>query len=183
MFNQRANTHQANQLLNPFSNDVDGRKSPRFSKEEYGRPVAGSLTEQRGLKANIHVFREMCELCEIINGSGAPQAEEDPRGPKWIFFGELFNVSWSLLRVVQLLITINLQIYVHVSDKVVGLLLRARKHKLVDFEGEILFQRRDDDVPIMMLKPMKEIREYLKEKEEDVRRDVSPNPKATTLIK
>lgn len=71
----------------------------------------------------------------------------------------------------------------HVSDKVVGLLLRARKHKLVDFEGEILFQRRDDDVPIMMLKPMKDIREYLKQKEEDVRRDVSPNPKATTLIK
>lgn len=95
MFNQRANTHQATQLLNPFS-EVDGRKSPRpqLSKSDsgYGRPIAGSLTEQRGQKANIHVFREMCELCEIINGSGAPQAEEDPRGPKWIFFGELFNV-------------------------------------------------------------------------------------------
>lgn len=74
------------------------------------------------------------------------------------------------------------QIYVHISDKVVGLLLRARKHKLLDFEGEILFQRRDDDVPVMMLKTMKEIREYLKQKEEEVSRSVSPNPKATTLL-
>lgn len=63
-----------------------------------------------------------------------------------------------------------------------GLLLRARKHKLVDFEGEILFQRRDDDVPIMMLKPMKEVREYLKQKEEEVSRSVSPNAKATGLL-
>lgn len=76
----------------------------------------------------------------------------------------------------------SLQIYVHISDKVVGLLLRARKHKLVDFEGEILFQRRDDDVPIMMSKTMKEIKEYLKSKEEEVRRSASPNPQATTLL-
>lgn len=69
-----------------------------------------------------------------------------------------------------------MQIYVHISDKVVGLLLRARKHKLVDFEGEILFQRRDVDVPIMMLMDMKGIREYLQSKEEEVRRSVSPNP-------
>lgn len=71
---------------------------------------------------------------------------------------------------------IFLQIYVHISDKVVGLLLRARKHKLVDFEGEILFQRRDDNVPIVMLKPIKEIREYLQGLEDEVRRSVSPNP-------
>lgn len=64
----------------------------------------------------------------------------------------------------------------------VGLLLRARKHKLVDFEGEILFQRRDDDVPIMMVKTMKEIRDYLKEKEQEVTRSISPNPMATTLL-
>lgn len=64
-----------------------------------------------------------------------------------------------------------------------GLLLRARKHKLVDFEGEILFQRRDDGVPIMMLMPMKEIREIMKEKEQEVSRSISPNPKATTLLK
>jgi hypothetical protein len=33
-----------------------------------------------------------------------------------------------------------LQIYTSISNKVVGVLLRARKHKFVDFEGETLFQ-------------------------------------------
>lgn len=32
------------------------------------------------------------------------------------------------------------QIYTVISDKLVGMLLRARKHKIVDFEGECLFQ-------------------------------------------
>lgn len=64
----------------------------------------------------------------------------------------------------------------------VGLLLRARKYKFVDFEGEILYQRRDDDVPIFMLKPLKEVKEILDAKIEDVRRSVSPNPQPTTLI-
>lgn len=93
MFNQKADNHKANQLLNPFT-EVDGRRSPRqFSKSEYGRPVAGSLTEMRGQKANIHVFKEMKELCELINSEGAPVDPEEPRGVKFIFFGEIFNVS------------------------------------------------------------------------------------------
>lgn len=32
------------------------------------------------------------------------------------------------------------QIYTIISDKLVGMLLRARKHKILDFEGECLFQ-------------------------------------------
>ena len=43
-------------------------------------------------------------------------------------------------------------IYVAISDKVVGLLLRARKHGLVDFEGEMLFQGRDNDKIIKLRK-------------------------------
>ncbi|XP_059621880.1 actin-binding Rho-activating protein [Phlebotomus argentipes] len=163
MFNNVAKKHYDSQLLNPFS-DVDGRRSPRpqFSKDEYGKPVAGSLTEFRGQKANLHVYREMMELCDVINNSGAPISEEN-EGLKYIFFGELFNI------------------YVHISDKVVGLLLRARKHKLIDFEGEVLFQRRDDDVPIFMLKTMAEIREYVRAKEDEVRRSISPNPQAMLM--
>lgn len=38
------------------------------------------------------------------------------------------------------------------------MLLRARKHGLVDFEGEMLFQRRDEHVIITLLKPLDEIR-------------------------
>uniref|UniRef100_A0A8D0C7C0 Costars domain-containing protein n=1 Tax=Salvator merianae TaxID=96440 RepID=A0A8D0C7C0_SALMN len=41
--------------------------------------------------------------------------------------------------------------YVTISNKVVGVLLRARKHGLVDFEGEMLWQGKDDDVIITLL--------------------------------
>lgn len=38
------------------------------------------------------------------------------------------------------------------------MLLRARKYELVDFEGEMLYQRQDDDKIIRLLKPIEEIR-------------------------
>ena len=50
------------------------------------------------------------------------------------------------------------EIYVRISNKLVGVLLRARKHGLVHFEGETLFQRRDDHVPVSLLRPSKDIR-------------------------
>lgn len=66
------------------------------------------------MKANIQVYQEMIELCQVINEAGKPvEGEPDLRE---ITFGELF------------------QIYVHINDKVVGLLLRARKHELLTFE-------------------------------------------------
>ena len=42
--------------------------------------------------------------------------------------------------------------YTKISNKVVGMLLRARKQGLVVFEGEMLYQRRDDDVLITCLR-------------------------------
>lgn len=163
MFNNAADTHKNAQLLNPFMNNRGTSPRPKFSKEEYGKPVAGSLTEARGQKANIHVFREMLELCEIINSEGYSHCKETPK-LKVILFGELFNI------------------YTSINDKLVGLLLRARKHKFVEFEGEILFQRRDDDVPIFMCKTLDEIKKILNGKIEEVRRSVSPNPRATSLL-
>lgn len=64
----------------------------------------------------------------------------------------------------------------------VGICLRARKHKLIEFEGEMLFQRRDDDVPIFLLKPIKEIRQALDKKAEEIKRGVSPAPQATSVL-
>lgn len=55
------------------------------------RPIAGSLTEARGQKANMHVFKEMLELCQIINTEGYPVSKEEP-DMRFIPFGELFNV-------------------------------------------------------------------------------------------
>ncbi|XP_037818746.1 flocculation protein FLO11 isoform X2 [Lucilia sericata] len=163
MFNQHVNQHKQSQLLNPFSNP-DGRSSPKptFSKDEYGKPLAGSLTEMRGQKANIHVLKEMLELCQIIDSEGYDVKDEPSM--RVIPFGELFNI------------------YNYISDKVVGILLRARKHKLVEFEGEMLFQRRDDDVPIFLLKPIHEIRRDMESKIESIKRCGSPAPQATSVL-
>uniref|UniRef100_T1PG31 Costars domain-containing protein n=3 Tax=Musca domestica TaxID=7370 RepID=T1PG31_MUSDO len=163
MFNNQVNQHKQSQLLNPFS-QTDGRSSPKptFSKDEYGKPLAGSLTEMRGQKANIHVLKEMLELCQIIDSEGYNVKDEPSM--RVIPFGELFNI------------------YNYISDKVVGILLRARKHKLVEFEGEMLFQRRDDDVPIFLLKPIAEIRRELNDKIESIKRSGSPAPQATSVL-
>lgn len=150
MFNLHANKHIETQALNPFSNGKTGTlPKPKFSKEEYGRPPKGSLSETRGYKATIHVCKEMLELCEVISENGEPlfdpnEKPDDPR--KVISFGELFNI------------------YTLISNKVVGILLRARKHNFVDFEGEVLFQRQDDHVPIILLKSIEETRTILRGK-------------------
>jgi len=147
-FNNFANTHAKNQELNPFSNDqsVASLQKRRFSKEEYGRPVKGSKSETRGFKANLEISKEMLQLCEVLHKHSEPlfsprEKKNDPR--KVISFGDLFSI------------------YTTISSKLVGILLRTRKQKLVDFEGEVLFQRRDDDVPIILLKPIEEIRKIL----------------------
>ncbi|KAM8719609.1 hypothetical protein ACLKA7_005789 [Drosophila subpalustris] len=164
MFNNQATQHKQSQLLNPFSHD--GRApspKPTFSKDQYGKPLAGSLTEARGQKANMHVMKEMLELCQIISSEGYVVKDEPTM--RVIPFGELFNI------------------YNYISDKVVGILLRARKHKLLDFEGEMLYQRRDDDVPIFLLRPIKEIRLELNDKIEEIKRGASPTaPQSTSVM-
>lgn len=157
-FNQKVHEHTSNQLQNPFSGQHNSRsKSPKFlSPEEYGKPKPGSLTEYRGMKANIQVYQEMIELCQIISDAGQP-VEGEPE-LRQITFGELF------------------QIYVHINDKVVGLLLRARKHELLTFEGECLFQKFHDHVPIYLLRPFRRIKEIMTEKQTEIRRSLSPNP-------
>ncbi|KAG5674096.1 hypothetical protein PVAND_004082 [Polypedilum vanderplanki] len=167
-FNQVVTEHKNNQLENPFSegNGSDRRSrspNPKFlSPDEYGKPKKGSLTEYRGMKANIQVYQEMIELCEVIHNSGRP-VEDEPE-LREISFGELF------------------QIYVHINDKVVGLLLRARKHELLTFEGECLFQKFHDHVPIYLLRPIKQIREIMTSKQTEIRRSLSPNPRPTNEL-
>ncbi|XP_044266582.1 actin-binding Rho-activating protein-like isoform X1 [Tribolium madens] len=151
LFNAVANKHIQSQAVNPFSNDckAGGLPRPKISKEEYGRPARGSLSEARGFKATAQVCREILELCEIIHEQGEPlfTPEEKPDDPRIVIsFGELFSL------------------YTVISNNLVGILLRARKHKLVDFEGEVLFQRRDDHVPIILLKPIAEIRKIFRAK-------------------
>lgn len=88
---------------------------------------------KRGVKASNHVHNEVKELCEIIAFHGF-KLTDNAESLTGIRFKQLFNM------------------YTVISNKLVGLLLRARKHGYVDFAGEVLFQTRDDHVLITLLK-------------------------------
>ncbi|XP_027002144.1 actin-binding Rho-activating protein [Tachysurus fulvidraco] len=128
-----AEEHVEGQKLNPFSEDFDydHAMAVRLHKGQlgYGHPKEGSKTAQRADRAKKHIHQEMNEMCYIIRDMG----QMDKEGHIYVTFGRLFDH------------------YVKISDKVLGILLRCRKHKMVDFEGEILWQGQDDDVKIRLL--------------------------------
>lgn len=128
-----ADEHVIVQKLNPFSEEFDYElaMATRLQKgdEGYGYPKEGTKTAERAKRAEGHIHREMRDMCFIIRIMAQPQRD----GKIQVTFGDLFDR------------------YVHISDKVVGILLRARKHGMLDFEGEMLWQGRDDAVLITLL--------------------------------
>lgn len=120
------------QRLNPFSEDFDHKYAmdQRLRKGDsgYGRPKEGSKTAERGEQAQLHVHEEMKEMVLIIREMG----HTDNEGKTMVTFGRLFDR------------------YVKISDKVVGILLRCRKHKMLNFEGEMLWKGQDDHVVITL---------------------------------
>ncbi|KAK8393785.1 hypothetical protein O3P69_006832 [Scylla paramamosain] len=136
MFNKKVEEHKQAQLENPFSEWEGAGRVRRLSKEDigYGRPAPGSKSEQRSQLAKAHVMMEMRYLCDMIWDCAEWRC---PDGRAAITFGKLFQA---------------------ISDKVVGTLLRARKHGFVHFEGEMLYQRRDDDKVIELKRPINTIR-------------------------
>ncbi|KAM6899976.1 LOW QUALITY PROTEIN: actin binding Rho activating protein b [Xenentodon cancila] len=125
--------HTVNQKLNPFSEyfDYDYSMSLRLQKGQdgYGRPKEGSKTAERAKRAERHIHREIDDMCYVIR----TMADPGPDGKTRVTFGQLFDR------------------YVRISDKVVGILMRARKHGKVAFEGEMLWQGQDDGVIITLL--------------------------------
>ncbi|XP_019606219.2 actin-binding Rho-activating protein [Rhinolophus sinicus] len=130
---QWADEHIQSQKLNPFSEEFDYElaMATRLHKgdEGYGRPKEGTKTAERAKRAEEHIYREIRDLCFVIR----TMARHRRDGKIQVTFGDLFDR------------------YVRISDKVVGILMRARKHGLVDFEGEMLWQGRDDHVVITLL--------------------------------
>nr|XP_057903639.1 actin binding Rho activating protein b [Doryrhamphus excisus] len=128
-----ASEHTDNQKLNPFSEyfDYEYSMSLRLQKGQdgYGRPKEGTKTAERAKRAEQHIHQEIADMCYVIR----TMADPDPDGKTRITFGELFER------------------YVRISDKVVGILMRARKHGKVHFEGEMLWQGQDDGVIITLL--------------------------------
>ncbi|XP_062595256.1 actin-binding Rho-activating protein-like [Saccostrea cucullata] len=124
--------HEQKQKINPFSEWEGASHRQKLDKNDpnYGRPVEGSMTEYRGQKAGELISGEIVELCHVIADLGQKNAD----GTFSISFGNLFEA------------------YTTISNKLVGMLMRARKQKLLTFPGEMLFQRRDDDVTITLFK-------------------------------
>ena len=56
-----------------------------------------------------------------------------------MLFGEIFNI------------------YQKISNKVVGILARARKNRLVHFEGETLWQGKNDETNVTLLRSIVDI--------------------------
>ncbi|XP_018411882.1 PREDICTED: actin-binding Rho-activating protein-like [Nanorana parkeri] len=129
----RSEVHVEKQKLNPFSDDFDYQHAmeARLHKgdEGYGRPEKGSKTEARGKRAQQHIHKEIEEMCLIIKEVGVRGRDGKIR----VTFGRLFDR------------------YVRISDKVVGILLRCRKHGHIGFEGEMLWQGVHDNVIITLL--------------------------------
>ncbi|XP_015793088.1 actin-binding Rho-activating protein [Tetranychus urticae] len=125
--NHKGDNQQASTIRSPGAKKLEQLTKINSS---YGRPAEGSKTLQRGLIAHSHVTKEVKYLCEIIRDSGVDAAD----GTTSITFGRLFKI------------------YVAISDKVVGMLLRARKYGFVDFEGEMLYQGQDDNTIIRLIK-------------------------------
>ncbi|GMS87209.1 hypothetical protein PENTCL1PPCAC_9384 [Pristionchus entomophagus] len=136
--NQVAAANEEKLKKNPFS-DTYSLQNFDTAAKDYGRPSSGSKTEARGVRAGIHVCREILYLCELID-----QNAEGHEPNRWIKFGKLFTI------------------YSYYSDKLVGMLIRARKYGLLHFEGEMLYQRQDDNKNITMLYSLSDIRERMK---------------------
>ncbi|CAF1188212.1 unnamed protein product [Rotaria sordida] len=102
---------------------------------EYGRPPKGSRTEQRGLAAQAHIQQEVKYLCETIKSLGK-KLDDSSTSTYEITFKQLFDF------------------YTNISNKLVGILLRARKHGYIHFsdEYEVLFQGKHDHVKITLLR-------------------------------
>jgi len=106
----------------------------------YGKPPPGSKSEARAKKYNENCTREIVELCGIVSEKGFTGAD----GRRAILFLDLFNT------------------YRFISDKCCGLLLRARRYKLLAFQGEMLFQGKDDKTVITMMRTFPEIHGHYK---------------------
>ncbi|XP_053213193.1 actin-binding Rho-activating protein-like [Panonychus citri] len=105
-------------------------EKPCRTKSDYGRPLEGSQTQLRGIKAYDTIAQEIRDLCSFIETNGTKNEDNQVT----ITFGQLFE-SYEML-----------------SNKLVGILLRACKQGFVHFVGEILYQRRDENVVITLIK-------------------------------
>lgn len=131
MWDAKAKQTAAEAASNPFSQhfDASAAKAAVRNDDQYGRPVAGSKTEQRAKAAQSWVEQAIEKLVSVIREIGKPDAQGRPH----ITFGELFIA------------------YQDISDTLVGIMMRAKKRGLLEYEGDMLFQGLNDGVVITVL--------------------------------
>ena len=95
---------------------------------------------ERNKMSNIKVSEDVVELCTIIETNG-DQIDDKTS----ITFGKLFDL------------------YENISENLVAFLRRAKKFKFVDFEGEMLFQGKDNETRITLLKSAAEVKQIASE--------------------
>ena len=66
-------------------------------------------------------------------------------------------------------------LYQSISNKVVGILARARKNRLIHFEGETLFQGSSDETNVTLLRSISDIEEHFKATKELLYNDEAKN--------
>jgi hypothetical protein len=162
MWDARARQTAAEAAANPFSQNFDASAAKAAVRHDdtYGRPVAGSKTEERAKAAQNWVEQAIEKLVSVIRSDnhrqltiasrlrcccsslclpfpcfqpnreiGRPDAQRRPH----ITFGELFLA------------------YQDISDTLVGIMMRAKKRGLIEYEGDMLFQGVNDGVVITVL--------------------------------
>ena len=95
---------------------------------------------QSSKMSNIKVSEDVVELCTIIETNGDKIDDKTS-----ITFGKLFDL------------------YENISENLVAFLRRAKKFKFVDFEGEMLFQGKDNETRITLLKSAAEVKQIASE--------------------
>ncbi|KAJ1457672.1 costars-domain-containing protein, partial [Pelagophyceae sp. CCMP2097] len=96
----------------------------------YGKPPPGSATEERWAKGKQWVEEQIAQMLQVIRDMGNLEAD----GTVTVLFGKLFYT------------------YADISDSLVGILMRAKKRKLLYYDGDMLFQSKDDHVVITLPK-------------------------------
>jgi hypothetical protein len=130
MFNKNQAAADEESKSNPFSKAFDpNAKGPKKGEAGYGRAKEGTEADRRAKAAQAWVDQQIDQMIVHIRAGPA----RDKQGRATVTFGEIFEA------------------YADVSDTLVGILLRARKRKRLDFVGDMLFQGMSDKVVITVL--------------------------------
>ena len=109
--------------------DETSKSRIKINKDKnYGKPKEGSAAADRAAKAKLWVQKEVKKLLHVIVTTGSVNDD----GLPCVAFGPLFVT------------------YQDISDTLVGMLMRGKKFKYLEYKGDMLFQGSHDKVMITL---------------------------------